>query len=268
MNGFLRISRRLFKHWIWESDEPFCKRAAWIDLCQRAAWEAHKKQINGKPLVLERGDLAASVRYLAKAWNWKPAKVQRFLKSLVNDTMITTRTDTGITIITISNYKRYNPFNEDIDTPPDTPIGTGPIHQRYTSDTPAIHQRYKIKEEKEYKEEKEKRKKSEEKSGIPLHAQAANNVINYFENDETGKEGLKWICAAARFSGDWRKVVRELYMRKSDAEQILRAAIRNPARHVGWIQSDMQRKTGENANTKPKKAFADQTQRIRAKYGT
>jgi hypothetical protein len=91
--------------------EPYDHRSAWVWLIEHAAFRPHIVQIGGRDYALERGQLPASVRYLAQAWGWEQTKVHRFLKKLKNENAIATRTATGSAthpqIVTICNYDKY-----------------------------------------------------------------------------------------------------------------------------------------------------------------
>jgi hypothetical protein len=76
--------------------DPFCKRAAWAWLIERAAFDGEG-----------RGRLSFSVRYLAEAWGWPTTKVFGFLKACVQADMIECSTGTGQNVITLCNYNKY-----------------------------------------------------------------------------------------------------------------------------------------------------------------
>lgn len=126
MTGSVRISRAIFDHECF-ADEPMTEREAWVWLIMEASWKPRKKRVGDFIVALGRGQLAASVRFMAGAWKWTPAKVQRFLDRLKKLEMITTKTDTGVTVITLCNYNDYQSPNKAADT--------GPIQDRYRSDT-------------------------------------------------------------------------------------------------------------------------------------
>jgi hypothetical protein len=65
-----------------------------------------------KMVLIARGELCHSVRYLARAWQWSTNRVLRFLAELQTDHSIETRTETGQTIISLCNYDTYQaPFH-------------------------------------------------------------------------------------------------------------------------------------------------------------
>jgi hypothetical protein len=126
MSGTVNIARSIFDHELF-ADQPLTEREAWIWLIMEAAWKPRKKRVGDFIADLSRGQLAASVRFMAGAWRWTPAKVQRFVKRLQSLDMILTETDTGVTVITICNYDEYQA--------PVKAADTGPIQARYRSDT-------------------------------------------------------------------------------------------------------------------------------------
>ena len=126
MSGTVNIARSIFDHEVFR-DEPMTEREAWIWLIMEASWKPRKKRAGDKVVDLERGQLAASVRFMAAAWKWTPAKVQRFIKRLHDLKMICAKTDTGVTVVSICNYDEYQSKAQASDT--------GAIQQRYSSDT-------------------------------------------------------------------------------------------------------------------------------------
>lgn len=126
MSGTVNIARSIFDHELF-ADQPLTEREAWIWLIMEASWKPRKKRVGDYIADLARGQLAASIRFMAGAWQWAPAKVQRFLKRLQVLDMITTKTDTGVTVITICNYDEYQAQGKAADT--------DAIQDRYRSDT-------------------------------------------------------------------------------------------------------------------------------------
>lgn len=126
MSGTVNIARSIFDHELF-ADQPLTEREAWIWLIMEASWKPRKKRVGDYIADLARGQLAASVRFMAGAWRWTPAKVQRFTKRLQSLEMISVKTDTGVSVITICNYDEYQVQGKAADT--------GPIQDRYRSDT-------------------------------------------------------------------------------------------------------------------------------------
>lgn len=122
MSGSVSISRDLFDHGMFKP-EPFTEREAWIWMIMAARWKSGKARVGDFVVDLDRGQFAASVRFMAKAWGWTAAKVQRLLERLKKMEMISSKTDTGVSVITVCNYDKFQPLQEATDT--------GPIQVRY-----------------------------------------------------------------------------------------------------------------------------------------
>lgn len=126
MTGTVNIARNLFDHAVF-MPEPLTEREAWVWLIMEASWKPRTRRMGNAVIDTQRGELAASVRFMATAWKWAPAKVQRYLKRLEKMEMIRSKTDTGVSVVTICNYDDYQYGDKDADT--------APIQQRYSSDT-------------------------------------------------------------------------------------------------------------------------------------
>lgn len=89
--------------------ERYTEREAWEWLISSAVWQSEGRTIsvNRKPIKVDHGQLAYSIRYMADAWSWDKAKVSRFLEHLKKWDMVETRTETGITVVTICKYIDY-----------------------------------------------------------------------------------------------------------------------------------------------------------------
>lgn len=105
--GFIAVDRGIFDHPLFEEKHEFSRREAWLWLLTEAEWKPRVKMAGSTKIGLERGQLAHSVRFMADAWGWHKSKVERFLGRLKTETMIETLTETGITVVTICNYDRY-----------------------------------------------------------------------------------------------------------------------------------------------------------------
>ena len=118
--GFVKLYRSLFQHWVWNNDEPFDKRSAWVDLLRSARFEHEpkKEMVSGKLLEVRRGQLIASVRFLKDRWKWgSNTKVENFLELLQKETMITIEKGQGVSVITICKFDSYNASEETERTP-------------------------------------------------------------------------------------------------------------------------------------------------------
>ena len=108
MTGHYRMHRGWLDHEaLGQDDEPYCKRAAWAWLIENATFDVKLVRVAGKTVVLRRGQLCHSLRFLGKAWGWGHERVRRFLAGLTERDMIETAIETGQTVITICNYDLY-----------------------------------------------------------------------------------------------------------------------------------------------------------------
>jgi hypothetical protein len=153
--GVFAVDRGIWVHPAFES-EPFTQREAWCWLVSEAAWQDRRVRVATVVVNLKRGQVSHSLRYMAGKWQWTLARVQRFLSRLKTDTMIDTSTDTGVTVITICNYSKY----QRVSLPVDTATDTGPIQDRYKEKD--------IKDIKDIRESPRANGKSRKKAAHPL----------------------------------------------------------------------------------------------------
>lgn len=108
VQGWVAIHRKITESDLWQDDEPYCKRAAWIDLILMANHEGRDVWIGVKTIRVERGSFITSQEKLAARWKWSRKKVKTFLDSLQNLGMIKTSISTGkYTAISLENYGFY-----------------------------------------------------------------------------------------------------------------------------------------------------------------
>ena len=105
MNGWIKISRELPKHWIWQDAE---RLKWWLDLLLMASWDDGQSLSGGSRLIeIKRGQLVASISFLCQRWHKGHNTVIAFLKMLQEEKMITKKTIGNTTIITICKYNMY-----------------------------------------------------------------------------------------------------------------------------------------------------------------
>lgn len=105
--GWICLHRSLLDNFLWK-DKPFSKGQAWIDLLLLANHADVKSIQNGKIIVFKRGTVNRSKLSLAERWGWSRKKVDRFLRVLEMDGMLTENATTHGTTLTIVNYGFYN----------------------------------------------------------------------------------------------------------------------------------------------------------------
>jgi hypothetical protein len=123
--GVFAVDRGLFDHDCF-ADEPFTEREAWVWLISEASWRARVRRVGRVVVDLKRGQLAASLRFLADKWQWNKDAVDRYLARLRGRDMIATDSATGINVITICNYDVYQktslPYATAAATEPETDL--------------------------------------------------------------------------------------------------------------------------------------------------
>lgn len=115
MAGTVNIARGIFAHLAFRS-QPLTEREAFIWLVMEASWKPRMKRVGNEIFSLRRGQLAASVRFMAEAWGWQKSSVDRYLKRLKKWDMINTENGTGCNLITICNYNKYQGGEENVGT--------------------------------------------------------------------------------------------------------------------------------------------------------
>lgn len=112
--GYILLHRQLWDNEIWQENEPFDKRAAWVDLLMMAN-HAENKSVRGMSVVnVQRGQILTSYNHLANRWHWSKSKVFRYMKQLAKRGMIQIRnangTESGTTSGTVLTIVKYDVF--------------------------------------------------------------------------------------------------------------------------------------------------------------
>ena len=113
MTGWIKLHRKIWDHWLWDTKESFDKRAAWIDLLMLVNHAPRKVNIGMELVEVRVGEHITSLRKLASRWGWSSSKVRRFLELLEDDGMLTVNSDTKKTVVRVVNYPKYQGKNED-----------------------------------------------------------------------------------------------------------------------------------------------------------
>lgn len=106
MAGWQKVYRDITKHWLWE-DKPFSRGQAFIDLLLMVNHKDKKILFNGDLVEVKRGSRITSLRQLGESWGWSRTKVKKFLEQLEKDGMITVKSDSKKTVVSIENYSVY-----------------------------------------------------------------------------------------------------------------------------------------------------------------
>jgi hypothetical protein len=107
MAGTVRVSREFFDDGAFKA-EPFTEREAFLWMIMEASFKPRERRIGRETVTLERGQLAASVRFMQKAWGWASTRrVHSFICALQKRNMVRNAAGTDFTIITLCNYDKY-----------------------------------------------------------------------------------------------------------------------------------------------------------------
>ena len=109
--GWVALHRKIQEHWLWD-EKPFSKGHAWIDLILMANHEEKKVLLGNEVIVVKCGETITSIEKLKQRWGWSNTKVLSFLKLLESDGMLTKKSDTKKTLISIVNYSIYSTYDE------------------------------------------------------------------------------------------------------------------------------------------------------------
>lgn len=105
MAGWIKISREIANHWLWQDAE---RLKWWLDLLFLAAWEDKQVLHDSHLFVLRRGQIIASISFLSERWGKSHPTIIKFLRLLEGEDMIKRITIYRQTsILTICNYEKY-----------------------------------------------------------------------------------------------------------------------------------------------------------------
>ena len=105
MAGWIKISREIEDHWLWQDAE---RLRWWIDMLFLASWEDKKVIEDTHLITIKKGQFIASVAFLCKRWGKSNKTIIKYLKLLEEDEMIFREVLHRQTpIITICNYDKY-----------------------------------------------------------------------------------------------------------------------------------------------------------------
>lgn len=162
--GWIKLDRSIFEHWIFQDAEKF---RAFVDLIQLARWKDEKLLIGNEIVNIPRGSYYTSELKLAEKWGWSRKKTREYLKLLESEGMIIKKGTTKGTTITIENYRLY----QDEGTTKGTSKEQQKNIKRTTKDTSKEHQKnnegYTKEEGEEIKEIKEIKEGEEGKEKPP-----------------------------------------------------------------------------------------------------
>lgn len=123
-NGWIKIYRDIWDNKLWNSNEPFDVRSAWIDLILMANHEDAEIVIGKTVHKIKRGQLHTSAKSLSTRWTWSLNKIRAYIRLLKDLGMITTESTTHGTTLTIVNYSKFQDLPHTEGTTKGTSKGT------------------------------------------------------------------------------------------------------------------------------------------------
>lgn len=131
--GHIKMSRKAYATdpW-WNEPRDFSKWEAWEWMIQEAAYAPRRRLIAGTVVELNRGEVLASVRFLAKAWGWSVKRVRTWVRDGQTTGKIKAQREAqGGTVYLLVNYDTY----QGGDTPEGTGEGTARAQQGHSKGT-------------------------------------------------------------------------------------------------------------------------------------
>lgn len=114
--GWIKLHRCVRSNWVW-NDKPFNRGSAWLDLLMLVNHQDKKIIFNGTLTNVEKGSCITSLRKLSERWGWSISKTKRFFEQLQDEKMLSFKSDTKKTLVTIENWDLYQCSETEIVTP-------------------------------------------------------------------------------------------------------------------------------------------------------
>ena len=119
MTGWIKISRGIVEHWLWQDAE---RLKWWLDLLFLAEWKDRRVLHDAHLFTLRKGQIIASISFFSERWGKSNPTIIKYLKLLENEGMICRQVLYRQTpILTICNYEKYQAREE---PPLDTQVDT------------------------------------------------------------------------------------------------------------------------------------------------
>lgn len=105
--GFVLIHRNIEDFWVWDTEEPFDRRSAFVDLIMMMNHTDREILFDRELFTVKRGEKVTSLRDLSNRWKWSTKKVSTFLGLLEKSGTIELNKNSRCTIIKLRNYDSY-----------------------------------------------------------------------------------------------------------------------------------------------------------------
>lgn len=126
-NGFIVLHRKLLE-WEWFSDPKTL--VVWIYLLFRANWKPNR----WKGIEIGRGETLETIAGISRATGLSVRSVRTALDHLKSTNEVTTKSTCYGTLISITQYKKYQDYTEPTDMPTDKEIDKRSTNDRQTTD--------------------------------------------------------------------------------------------------------------------------------------
>ena len=104
MAGWIKVYRELADHWLARHPE---KLGWWVLLLLKVAHEDKKVLVGNQMVELKRGQIIASLTFLAELWQTSKRTAERFVELLEKEQMLSRCVSRKVSVITICNYESY-----------------------------------------------------------------------------------------------------------------------------------------------------------------
>lgn len=104
MAGWIKVYRDLADHWLAKHPE---KLGWWVLLLLKVAHEDKKILVGNQLVELKRGQIIASLTFLADLWQTSKRTAERFVDLLEKEQMLSRCVSRKVSVITICNYDSY-----------------------------------------------------------------------------------------------------------------------------------------------------------------
>lgn len=137
MTGWISLHRSIEDHWTFKEDRVFSKFEAWVDILLMVNHKDQKVLLGNELIMVKRGQKITSIRKLCDRWSWSNKKVKNFLNVLEGDGMLSVKSDTKKTVLTVANYDVYQ--NENLKKRHESDTKATPKHHGSNTEASRMH---------------------------------------------------------------------------------------------------------------------------------
>jgi hypothetical protein len=117
-HGFIKVSRKMFRHEWWLETREFSYFEAWLDILQMAEWRTRSMVATQfGEIALARGEILASRRSLAARWHWGEKRTRVFLDGAQQRAQRETQAGTVYLVVKYDEYQGEGPAEGPLEGP-------------------------------------------------------------------------------------------------------------------------------------------------------